>query len=174
MLDLRVIPGFTKYAVCHGGFVWRVAPYENAAWRNRPVPRKLNPGVTSKGYLQVSIPDDQGVLQSQFVHTLVLKGFRTRRRLGQDQCNHKDGCKTNNSPGNLEWATSQENIRHSYKLGLIDLQERSIRVKKQMATPEARARNSLLMKQLLGRPGQIEKSIGELNKINERRRHARS
>lgn len=54
------------------------------------------------------------------VHSLVAKAFLNK--LPHHQCvNHKDGNKENNHVDNLEWVTTQENIKHAYDTGLLKL-----------------------------------------------------
>lgn len=52
------------------------------------------------------------------VHSLVAKAFLFKSEANM-QVNHIDGCKSNNHKLNLEWVTVRDNIRHSYKIGLI-------------------------------------------------------
>lgn len=47
------------------------------------------------------------------IHTLVAEAFIGPRPEGARTVNHKDGDKTNNRPGNLEWASYAENNRHA-------------------------------------------------------------
>lgn len=57
------------------------------------------------------------------VHRLVAAAF-----LGEPtgrQVNHKDGVKTNNTPGNLEYVTNDQNIAHGVALGLFARGERN-------------------------------------------------
>lgn len=51
------------------------------------------------------------------LHHLVLEAFVGPCPTGY-QCNHKNGIKDDNRLENLEWVTAQENIRHSWRLGL--------------------------------------------------------
>lgn len=51
------------------------------------------------------------------VHDLVCSAFHGERPTGY-HCNHKDGDKLNNHPGNLEWVTPSENTYHAVRLGL--------------------------------------------------------
>jgi hypothetical protein len=56
------------------------------------------------------------------VHSLVAKAFLNK--LPHHQCvNHKDCNKKNNHVDNLEWVTTQENIKHAYDNGLFTLEK---------------------------------------------------
>lgn len=76
---------------------------------------------TSKDhYLKISVTPVEGGKQKQvLVHTLVAEAFIEKPTNVCDvEVNHKDGVKTNNAAFNLEWLTHQENIKHSFKVGL--------------------------------------------------------
>lgn len=53
------------------------------------------------------------------IHRLVAQAFIPNPER-KPQVNHKDGNTRNNHVDNLEWATSQENVRHSWKNGLSE------------------------------------------------------
>ncbi len=78
--------------------------------------RVLRPSRGRKGYLlfRLCVP---GQKQKQVrVHRAVLLAFVGPCPEGM-QANHKDGDKTNNRPGNLEYVTCKENIRHCWVNG---------------------------------------------------------
>ena len=52
------------------------------------------------------------------MHRLVAEAFGLPRLPGQNQVNHIDGDRSNNRVENLEWASGQENTRHSYRTNL--------------------------------------------------------
>lgn len=63
---------------------------------------------------------DKKRAEARSIHSLVAKAFL--EKLPHHQCvNHKDGNKKNNHIDNLEWVTTQENIKHAYDTGLLKL-----------------------------------------------------
>ncbi len=87
--------------------------------RNNSTQYYLNPFMTARGYLQVSIQftsrKDRITID---VHKLVIRAFVPKVD-GKPWANHIDGSKVNNAATNLEWCTPAENNEHAVKMGLI-------------------------------------------------------
>lgn len=77
----------------------------------------LKPRPDRKGYLRVSIPNNDGIIKDQLIHRLVAKAFCSGEKDGFD-VNHIDGNKSNNRADNLEWCTRSHNLKHGYRIGL--------------------------------------------------------
>lgn len=82
--------------------------------------RFLVPLNNGKGYLQVGF----GRKTKKYIHRLVAELYISNPHKHKE-INHKDGIKSNNSVGNLEWCSRRQNIKHSHKLGLAPAGERS-------------------------------------------------
>ena len=74
------------------------------------------------GYLRVHLRDDDGLVRNWMIHQLVLMAYHGPG-CGRE-CNHKDGKKDNNKPGNLEWLTHKQNMAHASQNGLLEPQAR--------------------------------------------------
>lgn len=72
---------------------------------------------TKCGYKRTALYDKNMKQKHYFVHRLVAKAFLENHDL-KKWVNHKNGIKTDNVVGNLEWCTPSENHFHAYRTGL--------------------------------------------------------
>jgi DNA-binding NarL/FixJ family response regulator len=87
--------------------------------RNNSTGYILNPFMTDRGYLQVTIQfSNKTTRTSVNVHKLVARAFISNLEM-HPVVNHLDGVKTNNRATNLEWTTHAANNEHAVKMGLI-------------------------------------------------------
>jgi hypothetical protein len=105
------IPGYSRYLVNEYG---NIVEYETN--------KKLETHVSSRGYLTVRVYSDTSHLKQEvLLHRLVSLAFYGEPVGLRNQVNHKDGNKQNNHYTNLEWCTSEENMRHAWDEGLCDV-----------------------------------------------------
>lgn len=74
-----------------------------------------------KGYKRIALQSTKsnGKRIDIGVHRLVCWEFNGPYIDESYQVNHKDGCKYNNLPENLEWCTNGENVKHAIDTGLL-------------------------------------------------------
>lgn len=70
------------------------------------------------GYKRVQLWRDGFGGKKEYVHRLVADAFLPRRN-DRGEVNHKDGNRSNNAVGNLEWVTSSENTKHAVYSGAL-------------------------------------------------------
>ncbi len=105
---MRPIPGIPHAYATEEGEIFTDHPGNR--WRGKL--HKMKPSDNGRGYLRVMCG---GRLQS--VHKLVAAAYMGPAPEGKE-VNHKDGDKQNNRPGNLEYVSRSENMRHANAHGL--------------------------------------------------------
>jgi hypothetical protein len=117
--EWRDIQGFENYQVSNMGNVRskeRVVTQKGHKNNYKRIMKSclLKPRKQNSGYLIVWLSVN-GKSKPYTIHRLVAKAFLA---MSDGEVNHKDGDKTNNFVGNLEWVSRSEHIIHSYeKLG---------------------------------------------------------
>jgi len=66
----------------------------------------------TRGYMLARL-SKEGKIYNKYMHILVAEAF-VENPDGKPEVNHKDYCRANNVPENLEWCTRLENERHKY------------------------------------------------------------
>ena len=105
----RVIPGVIpdRYWISTFGRVWN---------KNRG--RFSSYSMHKKGYYQMHFRTIYGKEITRKIHRVVMKTFMYFDGCDAYEVNHKNGIKTDNWIGNLEWCTSSENTIHAINMGL--------------------------------------------------------
>jgi hypothetical protein len=119
-LWLPVIGYEGLYEVSNRGEV-RSLPKEVRDSKGRRYSREgkvLKQTTTALGYKKVNL-SHKGVSKSFRVHRLVAQAFVPKLKEEENEVNHLDGDKANNTSDNLEWCTSSGNKQHALKEGLL-------------------------------------------------------
>jgi len=116
---MRPIPGYNNlYWATRSGLVW-----------SRISNKWMSPNVDTPGYHMIRL-SGRGEIGNKralhLVHRLILSAFKGESSL----CiNHKNGIKTDNRLGNLEYCTHSENMKHAYKTNLMKHGENNSKAK---------------------------------------------
>ena len=133
MEEWKIINNFPKYAVSNLGNVKTLFWQNNVNGKLYPREKILTPIKRKDGYLKVNLHNDEykgrGKGCECLVHRLVANAFIPNPD-NLPEVNHKDGDKTNNCVDNLEWCSRQQNVLHSYKLGLRKSIQEYIKINK--------------------------------------------
>jgi hypothetical protein len=105
-MEWRKIKGFASwYEVSDTGLI------KTHNWKNLGVTKIMKPALDGGGYLRTVLKSECGKLKTVKVHR-IMAAVWIKNPENKPQVNHRDGVKTNNAKGNLEWVTFEENIQH--------------------------------------------------------------
>lgn len=114
--EYRPIPNYKDYEISNLGKVRSLKQGSHG--------RILKPTHDRKNYLRVALSNCDGV-QRFFVHRLVAMSF-IPNPYSLPIVNHKDNNPSNNTVGNLEWATQKKNMEYANSQGRLPKGEEKI------------------------------------------------
>lgn len=109
---MKNIDKYPSYFFTEAGEIW------TTNYRNSGRTEIMHPAKDKKGYLRTVLVDNDGKNKTIKVHRIIAEAFIPNPE-NKPQVNHKNGNKSDNSVGNLEWATNTENKDHAIKNGLF-------------------------------------------------------
>lgn len=80
----------------------------------------LKPRLGKRGYLVVSLWDNNKKVKTKYLHRLLMQAF-TPNPNNLPAVNHKNGNKTDCRLYNLEWVTTKQNCHHAISIGTVKL-----------------------------------------------------
>lgn len=107
----KTIPNFTMYEASNLGRL------RSLNYKRTGTIRVLKPATSGDGYMKTMLLGDDGKYKSWTVHLFIMLAFVGDKPKGLE-VNHKNGIKSDNRVGNLEYVTRSENVLHSFKHGL--------------------------------------------------------
>lgn len=106
-IEWRPVHGWASYEISRNGDVRRMGT-------NRLMAHRIN----QLGYVQVALSQLPEKSASRRVHRLLVEAYIRPLQSGE-QVNHINGIKTDNSLGNLEICSPQQNMTHASQKGLL-------------------------------------------------------
>ncbi len=106
-MKYKKIPVFTGYEISKEGIIKTIK-----------TGKIKSQYIGSTGYYMVTLAINKKQ-KPQRVHRLIAQTY-IPNPLGDPTINHIDGNKINNDISNLEWCTHLENVRHAFRIGLVN------------------------------------------------------
>lgn len=103
------------YLISNTGIVKSIDRYIN----NKLYKGKILKFKYIRGYSNVGL-SRHGKVKTKQTHRLVMRTFNPVDNMEQLQVNHINGIKDDNRLENLEWCTPSENLKHAFRIGLIN------------------------------------------------------
>ena len=108
-LDLKNIPGFSKYLISSDGRIWSKSRIVNS-WHGGRKKKGLwlKQKIGNNGYLRVELINDEGDYKFLSVHRIVLMAWN-RMPKEKEHCDHINNDRQDNRIENLRWTSPLEN-----------------------------------------------------------------
>lgn len=80
---------------------------------SKTIKKYMKTSIDKDGYSTISLKNDRNGYSHFGIHRLLMIAFNPIENMENMQVNHIDGDKTNNNLNNLEWCTTEENLKHA-------------------------------------------------------------